>query len=586
MKHCPQCNRVETDDALTFCRADGATLVSDSDAVSESARTLNFGSSPVVNETETRILPPDTREMDTASSAEESPGKSTAPTTVLDAKRSSSRVQESSKPKARRIGIVLAVGVVALAASLAYYLLSQKRTNAIESIAVLPFVNESGNPEVEYLSEGMTDSLISSLSQLPKLSVKARSSVFRYKGRSVEPRVVGKELAVQAVLLGRVIQRGDMLTLSLELVDARTENVIWSEQYNRKQADIISLQNEVARDVSNKLRLKLSGADEQKLAKNYTANPEAYQLYLKGRFHWNKRTNKDMKIAIEHFQQAIAIEPNYALAYAGLADVYAIIASYSGAPPRETMPLAKEAALKALSLDDDLAEAHAALAVISELYDYDFAKSEQEFKRAIELNPNNSAAHEFYGLLLSNLGRHEEAFAAFRRALELDPLSRTINRFYGQSLVYARRYDEGIAQLKKTLELDANFPTAHHSLAVAYQLKGDYAGHVEEFAKYTETSGEPENAALVRESFARGGWPGYLRTMTGKNRPPDLVPWRYVTAAYHAALGEKEKAFAELNKSYEMRETFFVQVKVDPRLDPLHDDPRFAELLRKAGFPP
>ena len=523
------------------------------------------------------------------------PGKTAGDnaTPVIAARPTLGTTDAAGEIRKNKFGLAAATLLFLLAAfGAGYWFLAERwqsafsRSAPIGSLAVLPFVNESGNADNEYLSDGMTDALISSLSQLPQLSVKARSSVFRYKGRGVEPRVVGKELSVQAVLLGRVIQRGETLTLSLELVDAQTENVIWSEQYNRRQADIISLQNEIARDVSGKLRFKLSGADEQKMTKNSTANPEAYQLYLKGRFHWNKRTHKDMQRAIEYFQQAIAVEPNYALAYAGLADVYAIMASYSGAPPHETMPLAKEAILKALSLDERSAEAHTALAAIVELYDYEFARAEQEFKRAIELNPNYATAHEFYGLLLINLDRPEESFVEFRRALELDPLSLTTNRFYGQSLIYARRYEEGIAQLKKTLELDANFPTAHHSLAVAYQLQGNHAGHVEEFARYKEAIGELENAALIRESFARGGWQGYLRTMIRENRPPRPVPWRYVKAAFHAELGEKDKAFAELKESYEMRETFFVQVKVDPRFDSLREDPRFLDLLRRARLAP
>ncbi|MBA4123236.1 MAG: protein kinase [Acidobacteria bacterium] len=454
----------------------------------------------------------------------------------------------------------------------------------IKSIAVMPFVNESSNAENEYLSDGMTETLISSLSQIPKLNVKARSSVFRYKGKDATAQAIGKELNVQAIVHGRVVQRGDdQLMLSLELVDAQTENVIWSEQYNRKQTDLVSLQSEIARDVSNKLRMKLSGADEQKLAKKYTENTEAYKLYLQGRFYLNKRTAKDIWKSIEYFGQAIAVDPNYALGYAGLADAHALLSVYRGAPPHETKPKAKEAALKALLLDDNLAEAHTALGTILHDYDYDFAGAEREFKLSIELNPNYAAAHQNYGILFSTLGRHEEALAEYRRALEIDPFSLIFNRGYGERLIYARRYDDAIAQLKKTLELDAGFVSTHYSLAVAYQMKGSYAEAIEEFAKFQELTGEPQTAASIRENYARNGWQGFLRMITEEGLQ-FITPWHNL-ATFHAELGEKDKAFAEMNKSYERRESFMVRLKVDPRLDPLRDDPRYQDLLRRVGFP-
>ena len=387
---------------------------------------------------------------------------------------------------------------------------------------------------------------------------------------------------MQAVLNGRVVQRGEQLTLGLELVDARTGNQIWGEQYNRKADDLLALQGEIARDVSNKLRMKFSGADEQRLAKTYTANAEAYKLYLQGRFYWNKRTVKDLQKAIEYFQQAVTVDQAYALGYAGLADAYALLSNYRGAPPREAMPKAKDAALKALSLDNKLAEAYTALGLILSDYDYDFAGSEREYKLAIELNPNYASAHHYYGNLLSRLGRHEESFAEFRRALEIDPLSLIINRMYADGLFRARKYDESIAQLKKTLELDANFVSAYSSLSNAYQLRGNYVESVEAFAKHQELNGEHENAAIIRQSFARGGWQRFLRMMTEGHRLPNLE--FYTIATFHAALGENDKAFAELNKSYERRENTLVWLIVDPRLDPLRLDPRFKDLLRRVGF--
>ncbi|MCA1622912.1 MAG: protein kinase [Acidobacteria bacterium] len=508
-------------------------------------------------------------------------------TRILSARPTSSAEYVVSEARKHKLGFVVAAVILLLAIGglgVWYFGNRPLNTKQIESIAVMPFINESGNADTEYLSDGMTETLIGSLSQLPNLNVKARSSVFRYKGKDADVKTIGKELNVQAILNGRVTQRSDQLTLSLELVDAQTENVIWSERYNRKQADLVSLQSEIARDVSSKLKTKLSGADEQRLAKNYTANAESYQLYLQGRFFWNKRTVKDIRKSIEYFQQAVALDPNYTLAYTGLADAHTVLPTYGGAPSREVLPKAREAALKALSLDDQLAESHISLGMILNYYDYDFAGAEREFRRAIELNPNSAAAHQFYGNLQIHLGRFEEAYSELSRALEIEPLSPLINRFYGLALLYDRRYDESATQLKKTLELDAGFVPAYDTLANVYRAQGKHADSVEAFAKAEEALGNHEAAVLMREIFAKGGWQKFLRAMIDQ---PQLNyrKSRYIVATYHAELGEKDKAFAELNKSYEEREFFMIVLKVDPRFDHLRDDPRLQELLRKVGFP-
>jgi len=387
---------------------------------------------------------------------------------------------------------------------------------------------------------------------------------------------------VQAVLNGRVTQRSDQLTLNLELVDARTGDQIWGEQYNRKTADLVSLQSEIARDVSNKLRLKLSGADEQKLTQNYTANPEAYQLYLKGQFYLNKRTVNDLKKAIEYFQQATMLAPTYALAFAGLADANSLISIYGGASQRDAMPKAKRAALQALALDNNLAEAHASLGQILDYYDYDYVGAEREYNRAIELKPNYATAHHWRGEVLCEQARFEESFAEYRRALEIDPFSLIINRMYGHTLLYARQYDAAVAQLRKTVDLDPNFPSAHFTLALAYEAKGNHAECVEEFAELHRLNGEPQKAALVRESFAKGGWQSFLRTMTGDGKLFNSSS--YNAATFYVALGEKDKAFAELNKAYQNREPSMRSLKIDLLLDPLRDDPRFTDLMRVMGL--
>ena len=579
MKRCPQCNRLEPDDTLAYCRADGTALISDSGPVSTAAGRVKFASAQVASEIETSVLPQ--RITDAGIN------RPTAPTTVLPTPLLPRNTRELGKPKRRKaIVAIAAVIAVALIAGVYLYWPRRKSTTQIASVAVMPFVNESGNAELEYLSDGMTETLISSLSQLPNLNVKARSTVFRFKGKETNPQTIGKELNVQAILNGRVVQRGDQLTLSLELIDAQTENVIWSEQYNRKQADLVSLQSEIARDVSSKLKSKLSGADQQKLAKTYTTNSEAYKLYLQGRFYWNKREEKDFRKAIEYLNQAIALDPNYALAYAGLADTYALLSAFGFMPPTEGVPRAREFARQAVSLDGGLAEPHTTLGYLSLTYDYDLAGSEREFRQAIELNPNYATAHQWYGEMLLNGGRLDEASAEYRRALEIEPLSLPINWDLGRFLYMSRRYDESMAQHKKTLELDPGFARAHRTLAEVYRVKGDYAKAVEERARFFDLIGQPQNAALIRATFARGGWLGFLRLVTAENSPLKDSNNNWVVAKAYLDLGQKDKAFAELNKAYENRLSSLCWLKVEPQLDSLRSDPRYQQLLQKMGFPP
>jgi len=482
----------------------------------------------------------------------------------------------------------LAAGLAALAlvagiVGLSLYLRAGRDEVAIKSIAVMPFVNESGNADVEYLSDGMTETLINSLSQIPNLNVKARSSVFRYKGKEIDPKKIAAELNVQAILTGRVVQRGDQLTLNLELIDARTENILWGYRYERKSSELVALQTEITRDVSNKLKSKLSGADAAKVEKSYTASWEAYQLYLKGRFYGSKRTAKDAQKSIEYFQQAIAIDPNYALAYAGLAESTWFLALYSYPQVNDLVPKARELALRALELDSSLAEPHSLLGVICMTNHSDFACMEREQKLAIELNPNYSEGHRRYGLVVANLGRFEEARIAFKRALEIDPLSPVANLEIAHLLFNERRYEESETQSKKNLELDPNFWYTHQQLFYVYRRKRDYASAVEALAKMQEARGEPDAAKLIRESFVGGDWQGFLKKITEQRSRLKLYP--YFVAGFYAELGEKDKAFATLNEAIETKDQGKAWMKVDPYMDPLRDDPRFKEMLRRVGFP-
>ena len=492
------------------------------------------------------------------------------------------RVREVSRHK---LGV--AAGVVLLALiGIGYWYWSTRGAggNQVDSIAVLPFVNESGNPDVEYLSDGMTESLINSLSNLPNLSVKARNSVFRYKGATIDEKRIREDLSVDALLLGRVFQRGENVTLYLSLVDARTGASLWGEQYDRKMHDLAVLQKDIASDVSRKLRARLSNDEAKQLTRNYTDNSEAYQLYLKGRFFWNKRTPDSIRKAIEYFEQAIGKDPGFALAYTGLADSYVVPANRI--EPRVAMPKAKTAALQALAIDDTLAEAHTSLARVLQVYDWNWTDAEKEFKRAIELNPRYAVAHQWYGGYLERTGRVNEAISERKLALELDPLS-TITIFeLGQNFLFARDYDQAIAQFQRSLELDPSFPAARSYLPLAYVQKGMYE---EALAKVREAP----DAAPLRVA----GVTGYVyavsgRTSEAKKELEELKRLRkteYVSAvsiAYICAgLGEREEALSWLEKGLEERAFQMQMLNVDPRLANLRDDPRFIELVRKVGSP-
>ena len=445
----------------------------------------------------------------------------------------------------------------------------------VRSLAVLPFQPLIAGIRDSALELGMADTLIARLSGR-EISVRPIGSVRKYLDQ--DPSAAGHELGVDLVLDGSIQRRGGLIRVNVRLIKTADSTSLWTGTFDERFTDIFVVQDAIARKVVTALALQLGSEEQKHLTRRYTENVEAYQSYLKGRFHWNKRSPQDLQKAIEHFNHAIELDPNYALAFAGLADAYTLLAN-AGGPANEIMPKAREAALKAVSLDDNLAEAHAALGNIIIYYDYDFAGAERELKRAIELNPNYATAYHWYSELLMGLGRHEEALAAIRLALEIDPLSLILNRQYGASLLFARQYDAAIAQMKKTVELDASFAVGHSTLSVSYRMKGNYAESVEELAKFQELIGGEQTAALMRESFAKGGWEEFLRAMTDERRPANLTP--YNVATFHAALGEKDRAFVELNKSYRNREAILGLVKVDPRFDSLHDDPRFGDLVNR-----
>jgi serine/threonine protein kinase/Tfp pilus assembly protein PilF len=446
-----------------------------------------------------------------------------------------------------------AVGIAALAVCLsaaAFYYLRFLRgpANAIDSIAVLPFANASADPNTEYLSDGITESLINNLSQLPNLRVMARTTVFHYKGKEVDPQKVGQDLKIRAAVTGRVQQRGDTLVIQAELVDVDKGSQLWGGQYNRKLADVFAVQEEISKEISEKLRLKLTGEDQKRLTKLDPENIEAYQLYLKGRYYWNKRTVDGFHSGITYFQQAIEKDPNYALAYAGLADCYNHLGVYGHVPPRETYPRRKAAATKALELDEKLAEPHASLAVDKLLYDWDWSGARREFERALELNPNYAIAHDWYAQYYFAMGRLDDGAREIKRALELDPLSLIINVELGRVLLYQGQYDRAIEQERKTLEMDPNFGPAHVFLGRAYLQKARYADAITEAQKAPSGLGEVggpfrPSPVLIRAYLKSGNTGKAQKVVQGLK---DLSKTRYFSAfdmaLAYIGLDNKERA--------------------------------------------
>ena len=583
MKRCPACKRVEPDDALTFCRADGTLLVAYSGPVTPDAGTVKFGSAPVASEVETSVLPHHT--------ADAGISRPTAPTTVLDRQQTIGKTRGLSKSSRRKVWLfsVGSIVVIAVFAS-AYVYLSRGKTAATKnSIAVLPLVNASNDSNTDYLSDGISEALINSLTELQQLRVVARSTAFRYKGRDVDPQQVGRELNVQTVLMGRVRQLGDTLNIQVDLVDATTGAQLWGAEYERKLSDVLSMKQAIAREVTDKLRLRLSGEDQQRLVRRDTTNSEAYQFYLRGRFYWNKRTAEGLQKAIEQFQQAIDKDPSYALAYSGLADAYTTLPGYSATPASEVAEKAKAAASRAIELDPNLAEAHASLANIMMGLNSDSAGAEKEFQRAIQLNPNYPSAHHWYALLLAFQGRSDEAKKEILRAQQLDPLSLIINRTVGDVFFWAREYDQALEQFKKTIEIDANFPPAHEDLAMIYGIKGRYTEAIPEMNKAIAFNGRlPHYVAVL----------GYIHAISGHKVEAQKMIDELITrektehvapadvALVYAGLGDKEKAFERLEEAITKgAKSTKSDLKVGPPWDGLRSDPRFGELLRRAGLP-
>jgi len=476
--------------------------------------------------------------------------------------------------------------VVTSAVGLSFYLHARNSEVAIESIAVLPFDNQNHIPDMDYLADGVTESIINSLTQLPNLRVIARSSVFRYKGKETDPMAAGKELGVRAVLTGRIMQRGDNLTVSVELVDLRDNKQLWGEQYERKVSDILTVQRNIAHEISGNLRLRLSGAEQNRIARQHTENAEAYQLYLQGRYQWYKGTEDGFTKAIAYFEQAVDKDPNYALAHAGLADSYWSLAD-TYLSTLEAMPKAKDEATKALQLDDSLAEAHTSLAAIKVNFEFDWAGAENEFKRAIELNPNYAEAHHQYGWLLAESGRPAEGLEEMKHAQRIDPLNLVLNVDLDAPFYLQRRFDLAVEQDRKVVAMDPNFFLAHYGLGWASLQLHDFKTGIAELEKARALEDKPWIVGTLAYGYAlSGNRTAALKLIVELH---EQAKHRHVTPYWFAmtaiALGDKDDAFTWLEQCYDERSFWLVWLKMDPMLDPLRDDPRFKDLLKRLRFP-
>jgi TolB-like protein len=563
MKRCPECRRDYYDDSLLYCLEDGASLLS---GLPDEPATVMLSGDPQTSESATRTF-------------DESVGRN-----------NSDQIQRSQASSNKRVAITAAICIVILIAVLSvggYMFLGRSSSDRIGSIAVMPFENRSGNSDTDYLSDGLTDSLIFRLSQLPDLKVSPTSSVMHYRGSSTDIAQMAKELDVDAVMTGRLAQVGDALNISVQLTDARTKKLIWAEQYDRKMADLLSTQREIATAITQKLQLKLSG-NEKGIVKKYTNSSEAYQLYLKGRYYWSKRSKEDMFKAIDSYKQAITLDPDFALAYAAMAEVYNSMAKDPDVAPKDAVPFAKTAATRALEIDPGLPEAHSAFADSLAIYDWNFPESEREFKSAIELDPNISYVHLAYsGSYLGPIGRTREAVAQAEKAVELEPLSLINNSVLASSYVYDRQYEKALTQAKKARDLDTNFPLFRLWVGFAYILEGQSQEAIDFMQQTPEDSSSRLNSVVViAHAYAKmGDRANCDRTVQeleeiGKTR----YIRRYYIASIYATLGDKDKAFAELEKAFAEKDSFVIRILEDPFMDPLRDDPRFKDLLKRLNL--
>jgi len=492
--------------------------------------------------------------------------------------------------KSRRNVMMLSIlAVVALGIAAAIYFYSTRRT--IDSVAVLPFVNDSNDANAEYLSDGITESIIRRLSQLPNLKVMSRTAVFRFKDKNLDPQEVGRNFKVGAVLVGRLVKQGNRLVIKTELIDVTDGSQLWSAEYDNNLSDIFSIEDEISRSISEKLRLKISGTDEEKLAKRYTRDAGAYELYLKGRYFWNKRDEDGLRNGIKHFREAEDRDPRYALAYSGLADSYSLLSDIGKVKPDEEMPKAKAAAQRAVDIDPTLAEAYTSRAFVKLAYDWDWLGAEADFKKALELNPKYPTAHQWYASYFMQMGKFEHAKAEIREAQQLDPFSPIINANLAQYSYYERRYDDAIAHIDKTLKMSPDFWVLRHYRGVANAMKGMHGEAISEFRELLASPGEgPLKEGSVEANPEVAASLGFAYGLAGRRKEAEAIldrlktlsGQRYVSGLYfatiYAGLKDNDRAIEYLNSAFDSKHPGLVLIRVEPMFDGLRADDRFKQL--------
>lgn len=540
MKQCPQCHRVYYDEALNFCLEDGAWLTAD------------------ISDHPTEVMPRFGAAASGGSFPAQDPNESDT-TRTFDLRPSATLPPKGAVRDAN-------------------------------SIAVLPFAHLSSDPDDEYFCDGLAEEIINALAKIPNLKVAARTSAFLFKGRNADIGTIGRQLGVEAVLEGSVRKSGTRLRVTAQLIKTDDGYHIWSERYDREMRDVFEIQDDISVAVVGALTSKLLGEDKtpsmSKLInelKHFRTDVEAYQIYLRGRFLFNRFNEADLYRALACFEEAASLEPAFAEAYSGIADVYMWLTELGPITPLEGMPKAKEAALKAIELGPELSDAHTSYAIVLQEFEYDLARAESEYKLAIGLNPNNALAHQMYGALLAQLDRFSEAEAEFERSLALDPLSPMGSWIYPFGLFLARRYDDSIARARKILELDDSFAAAYLVLSFSYQMKEDLGACAENYCRFLEIFGLGDAEAEARLAYERSGWEGFLRAMTSPSARRTVTS--YISAVYFQALGDSDSAIECLRDSFAAREGHMVMLKVDPRFDKLRPDQRFTEILNNVGFP-
>lgn len=508
-----------------------------------------------------------------------------------DASQAEVDPSEKDRKEGRRRGfrLIHALVLVAIVASALVYLnlvRQEAKTDPISSVAVLPFISLSDGPEMEYLGVGIADSIAFRLSQLKRIRVISNVSALRYMGKDIDPKNVSRELGVRALLLGKLARSKNGISVSAELVDGQNNRLLWGHNYKTSVSNLLTLQEEIAREISLMLKLKISGEEEQRLSRYYTDNSEAYQLYLKGRYHWNKASREGIKKSIDYFEKAINLHPDYALAYSGLADSYALLGFYNIVPPEKAFPLAKSAALKALDLDEGLAEAHTSLAAVREVYEWDWDSAGRSYRRAFELNPSYATARHWYALCLAEMGRSEEALAQIKIAHSLAPLSLSVNNSMGQVYYLAMEPEKAISQFRKTLELESDFSPALNGLGLSLLRLGHYQEAIASIKKAHEASPNPSYLSSLAYAYAVAGQTEQARKLLGELL--QLSDSHYVSAydvgIVYIGLNEREAAFKWLEKAYQERAHGLATVAVDPRVARLHDDRRFASIIKRIGL--